>query len=121
MRLLIGEIDSTHPCNHSEQPPAAMSMSRLLLNGSLLEPKISIDIAKLILATQKEKIDQKKEELKDELLGKLLGSDKDDKEKAVDTNQSKTGADDGEAAPELTEKQKKRIFQSESIWMTLNS
>ncbi len=78
------------------------------LNGSLLEPKISIDIAKLILATQKEKIDQKKEELKDELLGKLLGSDKDDKEKAVDTNQSKTGADDGEAEPELTEKQKKR-------------
>ena len=79
------------------------------LKGSLLEPEISIDIAKLILATQKEKIDQKKEELKDELLGKLLGSQKDKNEAGADNN---TGSPDesgqGEAEPEMTAKQKKR-------------
>lgn len=46
------------------------------LKGSLLSPEIKLDVKELILATQKEKIDQKKEELKKDLLGKLLGDDK---------------------------------------------
>ncbi|VAW43684.1 hypothetical protein MNBD_GAMMA02-1423 [hydrothermal vent metagenome] len=76
------------------------------LKGSLLEPEISIDLAKLILATQKDKIDKKKEELKNDLFDKLLGSNKKDKssEQAADPNNQGPG----NAQPELTEKQKKR-------------
>ncbi|MEM1090424.1 MAG: AsmA family protein [Pseudomonadota bacterium] len=43
----------------------------LSLSGDLAAPGISIDVAKLLLASQQEKIDQKK----DELLGRLLGDD----------------------------------------------
>jgi len=45
------------------------------LTGSLLEPEIKIDIKDLILASQKDKIDRKKAELKENLLNKLLGDD----------------------------------------------
>ncbi len=75
------------------------------LKGSLLEPEISIDLAKLILATQKDKIDKKKEQLKKDLFDKLLGSKKDQSsEPAADPNSQNSG----NAQPELTKKQKKR-------------
>ena len=75
------------------------------LKGSLLEPDVSIDVAQLILATQKDKIDKKKAELKDDLLDKLLGTKKDQpSEDAADPDNLKAA----EPQPELTEKQKKR-------------
>jgi AsmA protein len=46
------------------------------LSGSLLEPTISIDAKKLLLATQKERIDKEKEKLKGKLLDSLFGKDK---------------------------------------------
>ncbi len=53
----------------------------LSLSGDLSAPGISIDVAKLLLASQQDKIDEKK----DELLNKLLGNDDDDE--AVDGEQ----------------------------------
>lgn len=46
------------------------------LSGSLLEPTISIDAKKLLLATQKERIDKEKEKLKGKLLDSLFGKSK---------------------------------------------
>jgi AsmA protein len=80
------------------------------LKGSLLAPDISIDVAKLILESQKSKIDEKKAELKEDLFDALLGSKKDKKDEqaaAGSENEQSTEAG-GEAPDELTEKQKKR-------------
>jgi AsmA protein len=46
------------------------------LSGSLLEPTISIDAKKLLLATQKERIEKEKDKLKGKLLDSLFGKDK---------------------------------------------
>lgn len=46
------------------------------LSGSLLEPKVSIDAKKLLLATQKERIDKEKEKLKGKLIDSLFGKEK---------------------------------------------
>lgn len=46
------------------------------LSGSLLEPTIKIDAKKLLLATQKERIDKEKDKLKGKLLDSLFGKDK---------------------------------------------
>lgn len=46
------------------------------LSGSLLEPSISIDAKKLILATQKKRIDKEKDKLKGKLLDSLFGKSK---------------------------------------------
>jgi AsmA protein len=46
------------------------------LSGSLLEPTISIDAKKLLLATQKERINKEKDKLKGKLLDSLFGKDK---------------------------------------------
>lgn len=80
------------------------------LKGNLLEPSISIDVAKLLLATQKEKIDQKKEELKEDLFNKLLGNDKDKDKKKPKQGEAPTdnSQSPGEEEPELTKKQKKK-------------
>ncbi|MCX7554520.1 AsmA family protein [Marinicella sp. S1101] len=67
------------------------------LKGNLLEPSINIDVAALILATQKAKIDEKKDELKEDLFDALLGKDKD-----KDKDNSK------KANSEMTEKERKR-------------
>ncbi len=48
------------------------------LSGSLLEPTIKIDAKKLILSTQKQRIDKEKEKLKGKLLDSLFGKKKDD-------------------------------------------
>lgn len=56
------------------------------LKGSLLEPEISIDAKKLLLASQKERIDKEKDKLKGKLLDSLFGKDK--KKKSEDTDQS---------------------------------
>jgi len=61
------------------------------LSGSLTEPSVSIDVAKLLLATQKNRIDKKKKELKKKLLGKLLGEDS-----------SQTNDESGEAKGDTT-------------------
>ena len=58
------------------------------LDGSLLAPGVNIDIQELLLATQKEKIEQKKDELKKDLLGKLLGEDEEEEDN-TDPNQPK--------------------------------
>ncbi|VAW37754.1 hypothetical protein MNBD_GAMMA01-112 [hydrothermal vent metagenome] len=47
------------------------------VSGSLLEPDIKIDAKKLLLATQKERIDKEKDKLKGKLLDSLFGKDKD--------------------------------------------
>jgi AsmA protein len=49
------------------------------LSGSLLDPSVKIDAAKLLLATQKQKIDKEKEKLKGKLFDSLFGKDKKDK------------------------------------------
>ncbi len=46
------------------------------LSGSLLEPSISIDAKKLLLASQKERIDKEKDKLKGKLMDSLFGKDK---------------------------------------------
>jgi AsmA protein len=46
------------------------------LSGSLLEPNIKIDAKKLLLASQKERIDKEKDKLKGKLLDSLFGKDK---------------------------------------------
>ena len=80
------------------------------LKGSLLAPDVSIDVAKLILATQKDKIDQKKEELKNDLFNKLLGNDKEkDQQQDKSANAPENAAaNQAEQPPEMTEKQRKR-------------
>ena len=56
------------------------------LSGSLLEPTIKIDAKKLLLATQKEKINKEKDKLKGKLLDSLFGKKKKkpEEEKTVD-------------------------------------
>ena len=46
------------------------------LSGSLLEPTIQIDVKKLLLASQKERIEKEKEKLKNKLLDSLFGNKK---------------------------------------------
>lgn len=77
------------------------------LSGNLLEPEISIDVKELILESQKEKIEEKKEELKQDLFDQLLGNDKDKKSKNKN-RQSETDTNEGAESPEMTEKQKRR-------------
>lgn len=74
------------------------------LRGNLLEPDVSIDIEKLILESQKAKIDEKKEELKEDLFDAILGTKKDKKKPSVDTPNA---GDNPENQP-MTEKEKKK-------------
>lgn len=57
------------------------------LSGSMLAPSFGVDIKQLLINTQKEKIEAKKEELKQDLFDSLLGKDKKSKEKPVETKQ----------------------------------
>ncbi len=68
------------------------------LSGSLTEPSVSIDVAKLLLATQKTRIEEKKKELKKKLLGKLLGEDNSqDGDESAETKGETTGGDKTQA------------------------
>ena len=58
------------------------------LSGSMLQPKIGIDVKQLLINTQKEKIDAKKEELKQDLLDSLLGKDKKSEDKDTENVES---------------------------------
>ncbi len=88
------------------------------LKGSLLEPDVSIDVEKLILESQKAKIDEKKEELKEDLFDAILGNKKDKKKQNQEGKQSPNPEQsniDNEAIngpsdnqPQMTEKEKKR-------------
>jgi AsmA protein len=96
------------------------------LSGSLMEPTVRIDLAKLLLASQKKRIDKEKDKLKKKLLDQLLGGDsKDDKaekEKAgqSDKESTKPGKDENtgeenqtDKKPESTEdKLKKKLLKN---------
>ncbi len=58
------------------------------LSGSMLSPKIGIDVKQLLINTQKEKIDAKKEELKQDLFDSLLGKDKKTEDKPTTSDNS---------------------------------
>jgi len=70
------------------------------LSGDLLAPDVAVDFEKLILESQKAKIDEKKAELKEDLFDALLGSKKDNKDATEPT-------EDGEVNTELSEQEKK--------------
>jgi hypothetical protein len=88
-------------------PPGVMdeNYERLLnhripvsLSGSMLSPSFGVDIKQLLINTQKEKIDAKKEELKQDLLDSLLGKDKkSNDEPAGDSSNEQTGDSSAEA------------------------
>ncbi|HFC30571.1 MAG TPA: AsmA family protein, partial [Oceanospirillales bacterium] len=63
------------------------------LSGSLMEPKVSIDAKKLLLATQKERIDKEKDKLKDKLIGSLFGKDKNKNNKNKDDSKNNENND----------------------------
>ncbi|HHL31356.1 MAG TPA: AsmA family protein, partial [Oceanospirillales bacterium] len=76
------------------------------LSGSLLEPDISIDAKKLLLSSQKERINKEKDKLKDKLMGSLFGKDK--KESNAEENSDKQDqVDDSEQSDEKQEPKKK--------------
>ncbi|MBL4659825.1 MAG: AsmA family protein [Alcanivoracaceae bacterium] len=66
------------------------------LSGSLLEPTIKIDAKKLLLATQKERINKEKEKLKGKLLDSLFGKNKNntDKSSSESGNESEDNKDE---------------------------
>lgn len=68
------------------------------LKGSLTAPSISIDVKELILQTQKDKIDKKKDELKGKLMDKLMGKKK-------EPNSEKEGQSEPQ---QMTEKEQKK-------------
>lgn len=88
-------------------PPGVMdeNYERLLnhripvsLSGSMLSPSFGVDIKQLLINTQKEKIDAKKEELKQDLLDSLLGKDKKSNDKpAGDSSNEQSGDSSSEA------------------------
>ena len=71
------------------------------LKGDLMAPAVSIDLEKLILESQKARIDEKKEELKEDLFDALLGSKKDKQQPAA-------GEGEQQNNPEMTEQQRKK-------------
>ncbi len=71
------------------------------LSGSLLEPKISIDAKKLLLASQKERIDKEKDKLKGKLMDSLFGKDKSKEKDAKDpSDKSEQKTKDSESKEE---------------------
>ncbi|KAA3639905.1 MAG: AsmA family protein [Proteobacteria bacterium] len=62
------------------------------LSGSMLSPSFGVDIKQLLINTQKDKIDAKKEELKQDLFDSLLGKDKKPEEKPIASDEQ--AADD---------------------------
>jgi len=75
------------------------------LSGSLLEPKISIDAKKLLLASQKERIDKEKDKLKGKLMDSLFGKDK--KENTTkDGEQNTDGTENKEEKEPESDKEK---------------
>ena len=79
------------------------------LSGSLLEPKVSIDAKKLILATQKERINKEKDKLKGKLMDSLFG-----KKKKKDTNGTESNSSDkkNDEEPESNkDKAKKKLLK----------
>jgi AsmA protein len=77
------------------------------LSGSLLEPKISIDAKKLLLASQKERIDKEKDKLKGKLMDSLFGKDKSKEEGGKDP------ADKGQQKTEDSEPKEEKEPESD--------
>ncbi|MFV0543489.1 MAG: AsmA family protein [Marinicella pacifica] len=69
------------------------------LSGSMLSPGFGIDIKQLLINTQKEKIEAKKEELKRDLFDSLLGKDKKSKDKPAETNNNQPPEDGAPSEP----------------------
>ncbi len=76
------------------------------LSGSLLEPKISIDAKKLLLASQKERIDKEKDKLKGKLMDSLFGKDKKKDDASKDGNQDNPGSEKKEEKDPESDKDK---------------
>ncbi len=89
------------------------------LSGPLTAPSVRIDVPKLLLTTQKARIDKKKKALEKKLIGRLLGED--DKESSANekenngnesTGQPKKADQTNEEKPQSTEdKLKKKLLQ----------
>jgi AsmA protein len=82
------------------------------LSGSLLEPDISIDAKKLLLSSQKERINKEKDKLKDKLMGSLFGKDKkeskpDDAEENTDKQDQAEDSEQGDEEQEPKKKESK--------------
>ena len=88
------------------------------LSGSLLEPTIKIDAKKLLLATQKERIDKEKEKLKGKLLDSLFSKDKKkdkDKNKTEKASSESGNESDEEAEDNKDEKPKKKESDKDKL------
>ena len=88
------------------------------LSGSMLAPSFGVDIKQLLINTQKEKIEAKKEELKQDLFDSLLGKDKKSADKptqsdeqAVDDNADNKAVDE---AKDVTEKETEEAPKEDS-------
>lgn len=75
------------------------------LKGQLLAPDIAIDIEKLILESQKAKIDEKKDELKEDLFDAILGGD--------DKRDKPAEFDDQTGDGTMTEREKKKAREKQ--------
>jgi len=75
------------------------------LKGQLLAPDIAIDIEKLILESQKAKIDEKKDELKEDLFDAILGGD--------DKRDKPAESDDQTGDGTMTEREKKKAREKQ--------
>ncbi len=67
------------------------------LSGNLYDPSIKVDIAAALSASQKAKIETKKDELKDKVLGKLLGGKDDQDNNNTDQSGREKPDDNGDS------------------------
>lgn len=81
------------------------------LSGSLLEPTINIDAKKLLLSSQKERIDKEKDKLKNKLLDSLFGKDK---KESKDENKDSDGENKNETKELKDEKSEEETKKKES-------
>ncbi|GAA4816593.1 hypothetical protein GCM10011365_00290 [Marinicella pacifica] len=84
------------------------------LSGSMLSPKIGIDVKQLLINTQKEKIDAKKEELKQDLFDSLLGNDKKSEEKPTQSDEPAAEDDRDQKAEDSAEKETQEAPKEDS-------
>src|SRR5690606_34296390 len=85
------------------------------LSGSMLSPSFGVDIKQLLINTQKEKIDAKKEELKQDLFDSILGKDKKSEDKSADESAADSTKEQGnESSPEPDQPQADKSDAEES-------
>lgn len=84
------------------------------LSGSMLQPNIGIDVKQLLINTQKEKIEAKKEELKQDLFDSLLGKDKKSEEKPTQSDEPAAEDDRDQKAEDSAEKETQEAPKEDS-------